>query len=61
MMATKISEHFTEQDLMERKIIMMIQPIDNNTVRYFYELAKKTNTDWVIDKVGNEIVIFRKI
>ena len=60
-MATKISEHFTEQDLMERKIIMMIQPIDNNTVRYFYELAKKTNTDWVIDKVGNEIVIFRKI
>ena len=30
-MTTKIGYSFTEEDLIERKIVFMIQPIDNNT------------------------------
>ena len=59
MTLTRTSNCLTEKDLIERKIIMMIQPVENEMMRMFFELAMKTNTKWIIDK-KDEIIILKK-
>ena len=59
--ATKIAQHFTEQDLIDRKIFMLIQPVDNEMVRLFFEMAIKTNTRWDMNfDSDSSLIIFKK-
>ena len=60
MTLTQTSNCLTEQDLIERKIIMMIQPVENEMMRMFFELAMKTNTKWIIDKKNDIMIVLKK-
>ena len=60
MTPTKISNCLTEKDLIERKIIMMIQPVENEMMRMFFELAMKTNTKWMIDEKNDIMIVLKK-
>ena len=59
MTPTKICNCLTEKDLIERKIVFLIQPVENEIMRMLFELAMKTNTKWIIDK-KDEIIILKK-
>ncbi len=58
---SKLGYSITEKDVIDRKIIMMIQPVSNNDIRTFFELVKKTNTKWSIDKCDDTLIIFKKL
>lgn len=58
---TKIGYSITEQDVIDKKILMMIQPVSNDTIRNFFNLVKKTNTKWSIDKCDDIMIIFKKL
>ena len=60
MTLTRTSNCLTEKDLIERKIIMMIQPVENEMMRMFFELAMKTNTKWMIDEKNDIMIVFKK-
>lgn len=57
---SKLGYSITEKDLIDRKIIMMMQPVSNDSIRTFFELVKKTNTKWSIDKCNDTLIIFKK-
>ena len=59
--ATKLCYNIEKEELINRKVIFMIQPVANNTIRHFFELASTTNTNWVIDKCDNVLIIFKKL
>jgi len=59
-MATKIAAQFGEQDLIDRKVFMMIQPVTNEIVKDFFVMAEKTNTKWVMEEHSN-LIIFKKV
>ena len=58
---TKIGYSITEKDVIDKKILMMIQPVSNDTIRNFFNLVKKTNTKWSIDKCDDIMIIFKKL